>query len=117
MRFTHADMPRTFRVPFGPWLLPTVGSLFCIVLLTRISEATRYRFLVWTVIGQIFYFSYGFWHSKRRPPTRKNSVKSTSELLSTVEGIMMEPVHAESEPEFVSEITENNTEEISVCYL
>jgi hypothetical protein len=117
MRFKHRDIPRTFRVPFGSWFIPTLGSLLCILLLKGVSKVTVYRFLVWTGIGQIFYFSYGFWHSKRRPPTRKNSVKSTSELLSTVEGIMMEPVHAESEPEFVSEITENNTEEISVCYL
>jgi hypothetical protein len=116
MRFTHTNMPRTFRVPFGPWLIPTVGSLFCILLLTRISEATRYRFLVWTVIGQIFYFSYGFWHSKRRPSARDHSVQNTVEPLAIVESVMIQSMSTESELDLASEITENDREKIILSY-
>ncbi|CAF0746562.1 unnamed protein product [Rotaria sp. Silwood1] len=69
MRYTHRNVPRTFKVPFDRWLLPTVGSLLCILLMTGVTKATGFRFLVWTAIGQIIYFSYGFWHSKRPWPT------------------------------------------------
>jgi hypothetical protein len=116
MRFTHKDMPRTFRVPLGPWLLPTVGSLFCILLLTRISEATRYRFFVWTVIGQIFYFSYGFWHSKRRPLAQDRSVQNTVEPLTIGESAMMQSMSTESEIVSTSEITDNNNGKIFVLH-
>jgi hypothetical protein len=111
MRFTHPDLPRTFQVPFGPWLIPTLGSLLCILLLAGVSTTTGYRFLVWTVIGQIFYFSYGFWHSKRRPPAQYHSVQSTIEPLPTVETIMMQLTHTISEPDLASEISANDTEE------
>src|ERR1700678_2449389 len=105
MRYTHDDMQRTFRVPCGPWLIPTVGSLLCILLMKGISKATGYRFLVWTALGQIVYFSYGFWHSKRRPPTRDESVKSSRELLPTVEAIMMESTHSGSELYLTDDVT------------
>lgn len=43
------------------------------------QKETWYRLLIWTAIGQIVYFTYGFWHSKKRqqlmsyPPSRRNS--------------------------------------------
>ncbi len=85
--------------------------------MTSVSKATAYRFLAWTAIGQIVYFSYGFWHSKLRPPPpRDNSVTSSVEHLSTVEAINMGHMHNESEPESVSsEITENHTDGIVSC--
>ncbi|CAF5114205.1 unnamed protein product, partial [Rotaria sp. Silwood1] len=33
MRYTHKDMQRVFRVPFGSWLIPIIGSLLCILLM------------------------------------------------------------------------------------
>ncbi len=116
MRYTHRDMPREFRVPFGPWLLPTVGSLLCILLLKGVSKETGFRFLVWTGIGQIVYFSYGFWHSERRHSSREESVKSTRKLLPTVESTMMEYMHDESESDVASEATESVAEENLVSY-
>jgi hypothetical protein len=116
MRFTHKDMQRTFQVPFGSWLIPTLGSLLCILLLAGVKKVTAYRFLVWTAIGQIFYFSYGFWHSKRRPPARDHSVQSTMELLPTVESIMMEVTHTVPESDLASDISDNETEEITEYY-
>ncbi|CAF0960448.1 unnamed protein product [Rotaria sordida] len=66
MRYTHGDMPRPFKVPFGSWLIPTIGSLLCILPMIGITKGTGFRFLVWTALGQIIYFSYGFWHSRQR---------------------------------------------------
>ncbi|CAF1435935.1 unnamed protein product [Rotaria sp. Silwood1] len=83
MRYTHRDIQRVFQVPFGSWLFPTIGSLLCILLMTGISKATGFRFLVWTAFGQIIYFGYGFWHSKQRKLMKSNPVVDTVELLPT----------------------------------
>ena len=87
MRYTHGDMQRVFQVPFGPWLVPIVGSLLCILLMKGITKATGFRFLVWTALGQIIYFSYGFWHSKRRKLLRNESNSSRIELQPTVSSV------------------------------
>jgi hypothetical protein len=109
-------MQRTFRVPFGLWLIPTLGSLLCILLFTGIKKEAIYVFLVWTAIGQIFYFSYGFWHSKRRPPARDHSVQSTMELLPTVDSTMMQSRRTESESDLASDIIEKDRKESYVTY-
>ncbi|CAF4195847.1 unnamed protein product [Rotaria sp. Silwood2] len=81
MRYTHRDIQRVFQVPFGSWLIPTIGSLLCILVMTNIREATGFRFLVWTALGQIIYFSYGLWHCKRRKLMKSNSLVNTVKLL------------------------------------
>ncbi|CAF0883545.1 unnamed protein product [Rotaria sp. Silwood1] len=103
MRYTHRDIPRTFEVPFGKWLIPIIGSLLCILLMKGITKPTGYRFLAWTVLGQIIYFSYGFWHSKRRTLMKSKYVSSTVELLPTVETIMGQYAQNESQVNLVSE--------------
>ncbi|CAF3420054.1 unnamed protein product [Rotaria sp. Silwood1] len=87
MRYTHRDISRTFQVPFGSWLIPIIGSLLCILLMKGITQPTGYRFLVWTAIGQIIYFSYGFWHSKQRKSIRSKSNLSRIELQPTVTSV------------------------------
>ncbi|CAF0785073.1 unnamed protein product [Rotaria sordida] len=73
MRFTHKEVPRGFLVPFGPWILPPIGALLCILLMVSSSKETGIRLAVWMGIGQIVYFTYGFWHSKLRYSQRLNS--------------------------------------------
>jgi APA family basic amino acid/polyamine antiporter len=68
MRFTHKEVPRGFRVPFGPWFIPPLGALFYILLMVTSSKETGIRLAVWMGIGQVIYFTYGFWHSKLRFP-------------------------------------------------
>jgi amino acid transporter len=97
MRYTHRDMPRAFRVPFGSWLIPVVGSLLCILLMKSVTKGTGYRFLIWTGIGQIVYFSYGFWNSKKRKAERMESVNSVLELLPTAESIHTTSTHTQPE--------------------
>jgi len=109
-------MQRTFRVPFGSWLIPTLGSLLCILLFAGVKKEAIYVFLVWTAIGQIFYFFYGFWHSKRRPPARDDFIQSTSDLLSTVDSTMMQSRRTESESDLASDIIEKDRKEIYVTY-
>lgn len=66
MRFTHKDVPRGFRVPLGPWVIPPIGALLCVLLMVTSSKETGIRLAVWMAIGQVIYFTYGYWHSKLR---------------------------------------------------
>ncbi|CAF2603781.1 unnamed protein product [Rotaria sp. Silwood2] len=107
MRYTHRDMQRPFEVPFGPWLIPTIGSLLCVLLMTSVTKATVYRFLVWTAIGQVLYFSYGFWYSKRRKLFRNESNLNRIELLPTISNAMEQHIQNEVELDLASEDTES----------
>ena len=68
MRFTHKEVPRGFRVPMGPWVIPPIGAMFCLLLMVTSSVETIIRLAVWMAIGQVIYFTYGFWHSNLRFP-------------------------------------------------
>ncbi|CAF3807643.1 unnamed protein product [Rotaria sordida] len=107
MRYTHRDISRAFEVPFGSWLIPTVGSLLCILLMKCITKATGFRFLAWTALGQIIYFSYGFWHSKQRILRKSKSVVGSVESLRTVEDIREQYAQNEVELDLASENTKS----------
>lgn len=59
LRKTAADVPRKFKTPFvfivGP--LSTIG---CIYLFFSLPSQTQYYFLLWNLIGIVFYFCYGY---------------------------------------------------------
>ncbi|CAF1393625.1 unnamed protein product [Rotaria sordida] len=107
MRYTHGDMQRIFQVPFGSWLIPTIGSSLCILLMRGITKPTVFRFLVWTALGQIIYFSYGFWHSKQRKSIKSASISSVTELLPTIASITEQYTQNELESDLASENSEN----------
>lgn len=116
MRYTHRDMPRMFQVPFGTWFLPISGSLLCILLLVNTSQPTAFRFLVWTGIGQIIYFSYGFRHSKGRLSSRKQSVNSISNVSFSMRDVAINVIESKSQNNSVNEINDAVLEEITVQY-
>jgi APA family basic amino acid/polyamine antiporter len=64
MRYTHNDIPRSFQVPYGPWLVPILGILLCILLLINTTGETAIRLGIWIGVGHVVYFSYSFWNSK-----------------------------------------------------
>ncbi|CAF0958497.1 unnamed protein product [Rotaria sordida] len=107
MRYTHGDMQRPFKVPFGSWLIPSVGSLLCILLMKGITKGTGFRFLVWTALGQIIYFSYGFWHSKQRKLIKSASITSAVEILPTEAIVSEQYTQNGVELDLASENTEN----------
>ncbi|CAF2604017.1 unnamed protein product [Rotaria sp. Silwood2] len=107
MRYTHGDMQRVFQVPFGSWLIPTIGTLLCILLMKGVTKVTCYRFLVWTALGQIIYFSYGFWHSKRRKLMKSEMTASNFELVPRVESMKEHYTHNGSQSDVGSEQTES----------
>ncbi|HEX7323967.1 MAG TPA: amino acid permease [Rhodanobacteraceae bacterium] len=65
LRYTKPDLPRPFRTPW-PWVTCTLGALGCILLILNLPEDTWWRAIIWTIIGLIIYFAYGFRHSQLR---------------------------------------------------
>ncbi|GAA0806320.1 amino acid permease [Spirilliplanes yamanashiensis] len=65
LRRTKPDMPRPYRVPWSP-VLPILGILFAVYLMTDLPLSTWIRFVVWLGAGVVIYFAYGYRHSKLR---------------------------------------------------
>ena len=65
LRRTRPDMPRPYRVPWSP-VLPAIGVLFAIYLMTDLPLDTWIRFIVWLLIGIVIYFAYGYRNSRIR---------------------------------------------------
>ncbi|AQZ61887.1 amino acid transporter protein [[Actinomadura] parvosata subsp. kistnae] len=62
LRYRQPDLPRTFRTPWMP-VVPAVGVLFSVWLITFLSPVTWLRFAVWFLIGLVVYFAYSKRHS------------------------------------------------------
>jgi APA family basic amino acid/polyamine antiporter len=65
LRYTMPDTPRPFRVPFAP-LTCTAGVAMCLGLTVFLPHDTWIRLLIWTAIGFVIYFGYGYRNSKLR---------------------------------------------------
>jgi APA family basic amino acid/polyamine antiporter len=63
LRYRRPDLPRSFRLPGMP-VIPALGVIFSIWLITFLAPATWLRFAVWFVLGMIVYFGYGRRHSE-----------------------------------------------------
>jgi basic amino acid/polyamine antiporter, APA family len=67
LRRTRPDLPRSFRVPWVPFL-PILSALACLYLMLNLPGETWVRFVVWMVLGVVFYFVYGRRHSRFNTP-------------------------------------------------
>src|SRR3954451_6508043 len=56
LRYRRPDLPRAFRLPAMP-VVPAVGVIFSIWLITFLSPITWLRFAIWFVLGMILYFA------------------------------------------------------------
>jgi APA family basic amino acid/polyamine antiporter len=65
LRVTMPEAARPFRVPFAP-VTCTAGVAMCLGLTVFLPHDTWMRLLVWTGIGFVIYFGYGYWNSKLR---------------------------------------------------
>jgi APA family basic amino acid/polyamine antiporter len=65
LRYTHPEIPRPFRTPLVP-LVPALGILSCLYLMTGLPRDTWIRLLAWMAIGLLIYFTYGIRKSKQR---------------------------------------------------
>jgi len=58
LRKKQPERPRSFRVPFSPFV-PILSIACCFVLMLSLPLETWIRFFVWLVIGLFIYFGYG----------------------------------------------------------
>jgi APA family basic amino acid/polyamine antiporter len=65
-RYRKPDEPRTFRLPFMPFV-PAFGVLASAFLISQLHWETWLRFGVWLLIGLVLYFGYGRRHSLLNP--------------------------------------------------
>jgi basic amino acid/polyamine antiporter, APA family len=59
LRYRRPDLPRTFRTPGMP-VVPAMGCVFSVWLITFLHWQTWVRFAVWFVIGCLIYFGYSY---------------------------------------------------------
>jgi basic amino acid/polyamine antiporter, APA family len=69
LRHTRPDMPRGFRVPFGP-VLPILSIVFALYLIWNLNPRTFELFGVWVFFAAIFYFLYSVKKSRLEPKAR-----------------------------------------------
>ncbi len=62
LRSTHPELPRGFKVPFGP-LVPLLSIAGCIWIIKDLRAVTIWVFLIWVAAAFIWYAFYGFRHS------------------------------------------------------
>lgn len=68
LRRTRPDLRRYFRVPWVP-VVPVLGILCCLILMTSLPLITWGRFFIWLLLGLIIYFGYSRHRSKLRNAT------------------------------------------------
>ena len=69
LRLTDKSRARPFRTPLL-FVVAPLSVIGCVVLFISLNFASQMVFLVWTVIGLIFYFLYGYRRSKLRGAKR-----------------------------------------------
>lgn len=62
LRYRRPDLPRSFRCPWMP-VVPVVGIVFSLWLITFLKPETWLRFAIWFAIGLVVYFAYSRRHS------------------------------------------------------
>jgi APA family basic amino acid/polyamine antiporter len=67
LRYKRPELPRPFRVK-AVWPVALLGIGFCSTMILSLPNDTWLRLIIWTIIGVIFYFAYGYKHSKLRNP-------------------------------------------------
>ena len=65
LRRIDPGRPRPFRTPLVPFV-PLLAVLCCGYLMTELPLITWWRFVIWLAIGLVFYFFYGYRHSRLR---------------------------------------------------
>ena len=63
LRYRRPDLPRSFRCPGMP-IVPAVGVVFSLWLISFLAWETWLRFALWFLLGAVVYFGYGMRRSK-----------------------------------------------------
>ncbi|KAF8941746.1 Cationic amino acid transporter-1 [Haplosporangium gracile] len=84
LRYTRKTVPRRFKVPGGPFLLPGLGAASSLLLLQGAKQDAIIRLLVWMAVGLLVYIFYGRRHSEiNNPRLEEQSMRVIHENFST----------------------------------
>lgn len=59
LRIRQPDLPRKFKAPGGPFVIPLLGALSSGMLICTATIATILRLVGWMIIGLVIFFLYG----------------------------------------------------------
>lgn len=62
LRHRKPNIKRAFKCPFVP-VTPLISVVFCAVLIARLPNITKIRFIIWFLLGIVVYFIYSRNHS------------------------------------------------------
>ncbi|HET6146946.1 MAG TPA: amino acid permease [Polyangia bacterium] len=66
LRIKRPELPRAFRFPGGPFLVPICGAASALYIISSAGWDTQLRLVIWMAIGLVIYAVYGRRHSKLR---------------------------------------------------
>ena len=66
LRVKEPNRERPFKVPGGAFFLPLLGAASAVGLAIYLPPDSWMRFFAWLAIGIVFYFAYGYRHSRLR---------------------------------------------------
>jgi basic amino acid/polyamine antiporter, APA family len=66
LRVKRPDIPRTFKVPFGSYVIPIGGAATSLWLIGNATTHTIIRLFAWMAVGLVIYVAYGRKHSSLR---------------------------------------------------
>lgn len=81
LRYTRPDLPRPFRVP-AVWFTAVMGVIFCAGMAASLPTATWVRLVLWSAVGILVYFLYGYRHSRLRRPDEVSAHAASVETAS-----------------------------------
>jgi APA family basic amino acid/polyamine antiporter len=62
LRRSAPNAPRPFRTPWA-WFVAPAGVASCALMMFSLSNGTWIRLVVWTIIGIVIYYAYGYRHA------------------------------------------------------
>jgi APA family basic amino acid/polyamine antiporter len=66
LRIQRPELPRAFKAPGGPYVVPILGAATSGLLMYTATTATIIRLFGWMAVGLVIYWLYGTKHSKLR---------------------------------------------------
>jgi APA family basic amino acid/polyamine antiporter len=83
LRYTRPDLPRPFRVP-AVWFTSIMGVIFCAGMAASLPTATWIRLVLWSAVGFVLYFAYGYSHSRLRRPAEPAGIPAATPSASSL---------------------------------